>query len=172
MTAIEYLLKLKNQKGESYRNISRKMGKSDSYWWLHVNGNKTPTLKSADEFAKALNLADQERKNFINLVFKDRLIRFLEKEGATKDKHTPSIRSLIKSLLKWHPEKGQPIGYIMLTLGEIYGTDFAIKIKQLGGDNSKDGNGCLTAKERLSDLKGGLPVGLDDCSKGFGDLGT
>lgn len=128
MRAIDYLLKRKEELGISYEEMAQKAGMSPAAWYVLIKRGKVPTLTRAKQLTQILDM--NEPDNFINLVFRDRLVEYLEKE-ANKNKHlTPQIRKIIRSIKSWRPDRGESIGYIMLTLldsGSDDGTGIAAK---------------------------------------------
>ncbi len=113
MTAIEYLLRYKEERGISYEEMAKKTGTSPAAWHVLIKRNDPPTLARAKQLAQILEMKNPDE--FINLVFKDRLVKFLEKTTADQNPLTGQIRKMIRSIKKWHPEKGEPIRYIMST---------------------------------------------------------
>lgn len=114
MRSIDYLLKRKEEIGMSYEEMAKKAGMSPAAWYVLIKRGTVPTLIRAKQLTEILDMPEPE--NFINLVFRDRLVDFLEKEANKNKDLTPQIRKIIRSIKSWRPDRGESIGYIMLTL--------------------------------------------------------
>lgn len=88
MKSIDYLKKHREEKGLSWRGLAKMTGVSEAYWFRLMDGSQPPTLERAQQIAE---ITEMEKEVFVDLVFRDRLIRFLEKEGMNGSPPTPNI---------------------------------------------------------------------------------
>jgi len=125
----QYILKIKEERGLSYGALARLTETSYSYWHNQIFQVKgPPTLEKARKIAEALEI---NADNFVNMVFRDRILYYLQRQKLP-DPPTKSIATLLKSLRNWEPENGQELRrYIMLTLMESLGMDFAKDLNEL-----------------------------------------
>ena len=113
MRSIDYLLKRKEEIGMSYEEMAKKAGMSPAAWYVLIKRGAAPTLTRAKQLTQILDMPEPD--NFINTVFKDRLVDFLEREANKNKSLTPQIHKIIHAIKTWRPDRGEPIGYIMLT---------------------------------------------------------
>lgn len=115
MDSMEYLKKYREKKKLSFGEMAKKTGVTRGYWPSLLEANYPPTIEKADQIATK---TDMDRDLFINLVFRDRMLKFLEKEGLNDHNSTMEIQKIIEVFKKWNPEKEtflDVIGYIMST---------------------------------------------------------
>lgn len=143
----EYILAVKEERKMSYGQLARLTRTSYSYWHNQIFQIKCPpTLEKARAIAEALEI---NADNFVNLVFKDRMIYYLEKQKIFKNEPTKEIVAFIESLRSWAPERGQKLRYIMLTLINQLGMNVANHFTEL---DDHSGNGKQpTIRECLRD---------------------
>jgi len=102
----EYILKIKEERGLSYGALARLTGTSYSYWHNQIFQVKgPPTLEKARKIAEALEI---DAENFMNMVFRDRLLYYLRRQKLLEPP-SKSIVTLLKSLEDWEPENGQEL---------------------------------------------------------------
>ncbi|NVM23652.1 MAG: helix-turn-helix transcriptional regulator [Desulfobacterales bacterium] len=159
MNWAEYLLEAMKEKGISYGKAARLTGTSYSFWHNQVHQVKgPPTLEKARKIAEELEM-NVER--FLNLVFKDRIIHYLEKQKLLNNHPTSEIRAFVKSIEGWAPEKGRKIRYIMLTSlkkMKSLGTEFACDNSELGVAEAKASSQNLKESVRKGNLSEGATV--------------
>ena len=102
----EYLFKESEKRGMSYEQMAEKAGMSVAAWYVLIKRGDPLTLSRASQIADILQL--EKPYNFINLVFKARLLKFLQKERREYGKLTPQIHEMIKRVKEWCPEHGDP----------------------------------------------------------------
>ncbi len=116
--SLEYLkkhLEQLKQEGDGkvvgWKDLAKKTGVSESYYFKLVKDDDLPpTLKRARQLEEAMKMQEHV---FVDLVFRDRLLRYLEKEGLLDNTPTENIRKLIELVQKWDPEKDDLRRYIM-----------------------------------------------------------
>ena len=107
----QILLRAMKKKGINYGEFTRLTGKSYGYWYNQIHLEKVkgpPTLESARVVAKVLDI---DVNMFVNVVFRDRLLRHLQKEKLLKNPPTREIRSFVRAFREWAPEKGHPLRF-------------------------------------------------------------
>lgn len=118
----EWFLKHKEKAGLSYRDMDRKSNRAGAAWYALLSGNRPPTYDITKTIIRPLNM---DESITLNIIFRDRLLYFLEKEGLIGNGLTKQIRNIIGSLIKWDPRTGKKIRDIMSTLPKIHGTGIA-----------------------------------------------
>ena len=117
MKAREFLLKLKEEKGFSYERMGKATGTSDAFWHLLIRRDDLPSLERANQICGAMKLTEDQTRTFVNMVFRERLIRYLEKEVTEGDGKTPQIRTLVDLFNSWGPQdREKSIYYVNLPL--------------------------------------------------------
>ena len=93
------------------------------------------------------------------------MLYYFEKQKLLENNPTPQILAFIKALREWTPEKGSPIGYIMLTFDKHFGTDFANKVKELKTIHVREH--ALSLKEQLREapFPSEAEIGQEDFSE-------
>lgn len=118
MKSLEYLKKhmehLK-ERGEGkklgWRELGKKTGVSEAYWFKLVKDDDLPpTLERAKQVAEK---TEMPQDIFVDLVFRDRLLRHLEKEGLLESTPTKNIKKIVELFQKWDPEKADLRRYII-----------------------------------------------------------
>ena len=115
MDSIEYLKRHREKEGLSFRKMAKKAGVSGGYWYILFDTNTPPTIEKAAQIARG---TDMDIKMFLNLVFRDRMLRFLAKEKLNEHNSTEEIKQIAKVFESWDPEKQtleEAIRYIMST---------------------------------------------------------
>ena len=108
---MEHLREYREGKKVGWRDLAKKTGVSEAYWFKLVKDDDLPpTLERAQQIAE---VTDMKKEIFVDLVFRDRLLRYLEKEGLLENTPTENIRKLIELVQKWDPEKDDLRRYIM-----------------------------------------------------------
>ncbi len=151
MKSLEYLkkhmerLKEKSEGKEGqWRDLAKKTGVSEAYWFKLVKDDDLPpTLERAKQVAMA---TEMQADVFVDLVFRDRLIRFLEKEGINGTPPTPNIKRIIELLQKWNPEEGDLTRYIMSTKPSLTGAELQSIIIGLRGFSPAGVQPSLTSR--------------------------
>lgn len=82
------------------------------------------------------------------MLFKERLLYYLERDGWANGHETPEIQKIIKLLKEWTPEKGDPIRYIMSTNGKDIGMKNACNYNTINSVLDKSDNGILNLSVR------------------------
>jgi len=159
----EYANKIREEKGISFGQLARLTRTSYSYWHNQMNQVKgPPTLDKARRLAEALEM---NVDHFINLVFRDRILYHLEREGLENNHPTKEILAFIKSLQSWAPEMGQELRYIMSTLLKTLGFNFANEIKELAHKGPEGESPNLTEELRNHSFPSGAGTAQDDFSE-------
>lgn len=115
MRSLEVLKEHKEKAGLSFRKMAKQAGVSEAYWYLIFDNDNPPTLDKAFQIAKGM---DMKIDTFLNIVFRDRMLKFLEREGLNEHNSTGEMKKLIEVLRKWNPEEPEKSGlmrYIMST---------------------------------------------------------
>ena len=115
MDSIEYLKRHREKEGLSFRKMAKKAGVSGGYWYILFDTNTPPTIEKAAQIARG---TDMDIKMFLNLVFRDRMLKFLAKENLNEHNTTEEIKQIAKVFESWDPEKQtleEAIRYIMST---------------------------------------------------------
>lgn len=118
MTSLQYLkrhMERLKERGEGkklgWRELGKKTGVSEAYWFkLIKDDDLPPTLERARQVAEATEMQEDV---FVDLVFRDRLLRYLEKEGLLENTPTENIKKIVELFQKWDPENGDLKRYIM-----------------------------------------------------------
>lgn len=157
MKSVEFLKRHREEKSMSWRMLAKKTGVSEAYWFKLIDDGQPPTLERAKQIADVMEMP---RDQFVNLVIRDRLLRFLEKEGFVEDPPTKDLRKMIDLLQKWDPEKDSLARYIMSTNSERNGLtihELANIYIGLGSHSGGSGKQNLTktevGKERIRRVK-------------------
>ena len=103
MDSIEYLKRHREKEGLSFRKMAKKAGVSGGYWYILFDTNTPPTIEKAAQIARG---TDMDIKMFLNLVFRDRMLKFLAKENLNEHNSTEEIKQIVKVFENWDPEKG------------------------------------------------------------------
>lgn len=159
----ECILEAKERKKISWGNMGRLTETSYSYWYNQIYQHRgPPTLHLARKIAEVLGM---NVDHFINVVFRDRILYHLEKEGLTDNHPTKEILAFVKSLQQWAPELGQEIRYIMSTLLKRLGMDFAKDINKLEHKDPGKGSSNLTEQLRDHSFPPGAEIEQGDFSE-------
>ena len=121
MESAEYLQKLKEEKGLSYFDLAERTGTSHGYWFLVIKRRELLNLGKAKKLADTFD--EKEGKIFMNLVFRDRVLHFLEKEGLNGRGPTAEIRRIIKLFKTWKPTGRRGLDILCKLLGDSQGDD-------------------------------------------------
>jgi transcriptional regulator with XRE-family HTH domain len=150
MRSLEYLKKKKEERGVSFRDMARKTGVSEAYWPTAIERGIPITLEKASQIAAVIEV---DANTFVDMVFRDRLIRFLEKEGVVANRHTPNITKIIDLLKKWDPEKDDLTRYIMSTKNPLTRMEMSFILGALQGKTKQPDKGSLTSGKQRGDRK-------------------
>lgn len=170
MKSIEFLRKKKEERGVSFRDMARKTGVSEAYWPTAMERGIPITLEKASQIAAVIEV---DENILIDLVFKDRLIRFLEKEGVFDNHPTPNITKMIELLNKWDPETDDLTRYIMSTKNPLTKNEMSFILDSLGGNKISIKSGSLTSRgekdggKRAKKRHGGVRQRSAICSGDF-----
>jgi len=144
--SVNYLLRIMKEQGLSYQKLASTLGTSSAYLHQAMKRGEPLTLQRAIQLAEGAGL---NTRILLNLVFKDRLVRFLEKENLLSKGPTPEVRKIVKIIQDWDPEKGDLIRYIMSTLAKCNTSQYTNENNPLGGVSRREEQLCLTAGVRL-----------------------
>lgn len=180
MRSLEVLKEHKEKTGLSFRKMAKQAGVSDAYWYLIFDDDLPPTMDKAVQIATGM---DMKIDTFLNIVFRDRMLKFLEKEGLNEHNTTDEMRKLIEVFEKWDPEKESlkdALRYIMstnslnlpLTIPDLACYIFGLrkasdlpKSNFLNGGRKKEGGGVkrgfarkVTSPHSFEDFARGLAI--------------
>jgi hypothetical protein len=82
--------------------MAKQAGVSEAYWYLLFDDDLPPTLDKAAKIAIGMDL---KLDTFLNIVFRDRMLKFLEREGLNDHNKTEEMRKIAEVFKKWDPEK-------------------------------------------------------------------
>ena len=98
----DYILKIKEERGVSFGKLAKATGTSYAYWHNQIfQAKNPPTYEKARQIAEVLEI---DVESFVNMVLRDRLIHFLEKERLLSESPATEIRRIVRGLQEWKPE--------------------------------------------------------------------
>ena len=93
---------IKQEKGISFGKLAKATGTSYAYWHNQIfQAKNPPTYQKARQIAEVLEI---DVESFVNMVLRDRLIHFLEKERLLSESPGTEIRRIVRGLQEWKPE--------------------------------------------------------------------
>ena len=103
MRSVDVLKEHKEKTNLSFRKMAKAAGVSEAYWHQLFDKNRPPTLDKAFHIAKGMEM---EIDTFLNIVFRDRVLDFLEGLGLNDNNTTEEMKKIVEVFKNWDPEHG------------------------------------------------------------------